>query len=76
MTTFSKAISAGADIARIRLAVGAAAAGAIANLIGFGQGITEARAGVAGFWLFAAFVPLALVGCVAAWRLTSVRAPA
>jgi MFS family permease len=60
----------------IGAAVGAAAAGAIANLIGFGQGITEARASLAGFWLFAAFLPLALAGCVAAWRLTSVRAPA
>jgi MFS family permease len=56
----------------IGAAVGAAAAGAIANLLGFGQGITPARASLAGFWLFASFAPLALVGCLAAWRLTSV----
>jgi MFS family permease len=56
----------------IGAAVGAAAAGAIANLLGFGQGITPARASLAGFWLFASFAPLALVGCLAAWRLTAV----
>jgi MFS family permease len=58
----------------IGAAVGAAAAGAIANLIGFGHGITEARASLAGFWLFASFTPLALIGCLAAWRLTSAGA--
>ena len=60
----------------IGAAVGAAAAGAIANLLGFAQGITLARATQAGFWLFAAFVPLALVGCAAAWRLTANRTAA
>ena len=55
----------------IGAAVGAAAAGAIANLLGFGQGITAARASLAGFWLFASFVPVAAVGCLAAWRLTA-----
>jgi MFS family permease len=59
----------------IGAAVGAAASGAIANLIGFGQGITPARASLAGFWLFAGFLPLALVGCAAAWRLTRTAAP-
>ena len=57
----------------IGTAVGAAASGAIANLIGFGRGIDPARAAVGGFWLFAAFTPLAVVGCVAAWRLASRR---
>jgi len=56
----------------IGAAVGAAAAGAIANLLGFAHGITVARANLAGFWLFASFTPVALVGCLAAWRLTSV----
>lgn len=60
----------------IGAAVGAAAAGAVANLLGFGQGITAARAAAAGFWLFAAFVPVAVVGWIAAWRLTLGRAPA
>ncbi len=52
--------------------VGAAAAGAIANLLGFANGVTIARASLAGFWLFASFIPLALIGCLAAWRLTSI----
>lgn len=55
-------------------AVGAAAAGAIANLIGFGHGITSVRASLAGFWLFASFLPLAAVGCLAAWRLAGFEA--
>lgn len=52
-------------------AVGAATAEAIANLIGFGHGVTAERASLAGFWLFAAFLPLAGVGCLAAWRLAA-----
>jgi MFS family permease len=55
--------------------VGAAAAGAIANGLGFAGGITPARATAAGFWLFAGFVPLALAGCWAAWRLTRTPGP-
>ncbi|MDR3512838.1 MAG: MFS transporter [Caulobacteraceae bacterium] len=55
----------------IGAAVGAAAAGAIANLLGFGHGVTTARASLAGFWLFASFVPLAAVGWLAALRLTA-----
>jgi MFS family permease len=54
----------------IGAAVGAAASGAIANGLGFAHGITAARAGLAGFWLFASFAPMALVACLAAWRLT------
>lgn len=57
----------------IGLAVGAAASGVIANLLGFGRGVTHARAEAGGFWLFAAFVPLALLACAAAWRLGSAR---
>jgi MFS family permease len=56
----------------IGAAVGAAAAGAIANMLGFAQGITPTRASLAGFWLFASFAPLALIGCLAACRLTAV----
>ena len=54
----------------IGTAAGAAAAGAVANLFGFGGGITPERAMQGGFWLFAGFAPLALVGCLAAWRFT------
>ncbi len=54
----------------IGTAAGAAAAGAVANLFGFGGGITTDRAMAGGFWLFAGFTPLAVLGCLAAWRLT------
>jgi len=60
----------------IGAAVGAAAAGAIANLIGFGQGMTIPRASLAGFWLFAAFIPLLVVAVLAAFRLTAKAPPA
>jgi len=57
----------------IGTAVGSAASGVIAGLIGFGQGITVGRATLGGFWLFAAFVPLTALGAVAAWRLAAPR---
>jgi MFS family permease len=57
----------------IGTAVGAAASGAIANLIGFGRGIDAAKAASGGFWLFAVFLPLTVVGVLAAWRLAARR---
>jgi MFS family permease len=50
-------------------AVGAAAAGALANALGFAHGVTPAGGLANGLWLFYAFVPLAVVGLAAAWRL-------
>lgn len=50
-------------------AAGAAAAGALANALGFAGGVTPASGQAHGLWLFAAFAPLALVGLAAAWRL-------
>ncbi|MGR4866999.1 MFS transporter [Caulobacter sp. LARHSG274] len=50
-------------------ATGAAAAGALANALGFAHGVTPTGGAAHGFWLFAAFVPLAGVGLLAAWRL-------
>jgi MFS family permease len=49
-------------------ATGAATAGALANILGFAHGV-DPDSGAAGFQLFAAFIPLALVGWAAAWRL-------
>jgi MFS family permease len=57
----------------IGTAVGAAAAGTVANLVGFSAGFTPARAESQGVWLFAALIPLAIVGVAAAWRVTSPR---
>jgi len=50
-------------------AVGAATAGALANLLGLSHHFSVARATEAGPWLFAAFIPLGVVGCFAAARL-------
>jgi MFS family permease len=50
-------------------ATGAAGAGAMANLLGFSHGIDPALAQSHGPLLFAAFLPLAVVGVLAAWRL-------
>ncbi|MEZ2332616.1 MFS transporter [Mesorhizobium sp. RCC_202] len=56
---------------RIGYAVGAAIAGIIANASGFSEGLSrEAAATVAG-WLFLAFLPLGLVGCLAALKIFS-----
>lgn len=50
-------------------AVGAAAIGIIANIAGFAEGISLEAAQISGFWLFAAFVPLAMIAVFAAWQL-------
>ena len=54
-------------------AVGAAAAGAVANLVGFSEGLSEASARSAGLWVFVAVLPLAVAGVWAAFGLTSAR---
>ena len=50
-------------------AVGAAAAGALANALGFAHGVTLDGGQAHGLLLFYAFLPLAIVGLAAAWRL-------
>lgn len=57
----------------IGTAIGAAAAGTVANLLGLGSGLTAARTESQAPWLFAALIPLALAGAVAAWRVASPR---
>ena len=51
-------------------AVGAAIAGAAANLAGFQAGMTAAAAQSTSIWVFATALPLALAGAWAAWRLS------
>lgn len=67
------ASSAVPTIQRIGYAVGAALAGIIANASGFSAGLTVDTAGGVASMLFLAFVPLGLVGCLAAtmllWRI-------
>jgi len=50
-------------------AVGAGVSGLVANALGFAGGITPAAAESVAFWVFAAFLPVLLVGNIAAWRL-------
>ncbi len=50
-------------------AVGAALAGVAGGLLGLGRPFSAATASHAAFPLFAAFVPLMLLGALAAWRL-------
>ena len=52
-------------------AVGAAMAGAAANVLGLAHAFTPAHAQASAPWLFGAFLPLAGLGCLAALRLTS-----
>lgn len=54
---------------RLGYAVGAAIAGIIANAAGFSRGLSSETAANAASWLFIAFLPLAIVGCVAGWRI-------
>ncbi|MGK9168148.1 MFS transporter [Inquilinus limosus] len=51
-------------------AAGAAIAGATANLVGFGSGLTVQTAQATALWVFITALPLALFGAWAAWRLT------
>jgi len=53
--------------------VGAAATGAVANLLGFGGGIDMKLALEGGFWLFAASLPIGLLGWIAALWLSRRR---
>jgi MFS family permease len=65
------AASAAPTVQRIGYAVGAAAAGIAANAVGLGDGATRAAAEAAAFWVFAAFLPLFAIGCLAALRFTA-----
>ncbi len=57
-------------VQRIGYAVGAAATGIAANAAGLGEGVTVVAAQAAGFWVFAAFLPVLAVAVAGAWRFT------
>src|SRR3546814_7017095 len=65
------ASSAVPTVQMIGYAAGSAGAGVIANFLGFADGITAETATRASFWIFASFVPVALLGLAAAWRLAT-----
>lgn len=50
-------------------AFGAAASSAVAGALGFAGGVDPQVGAANGVWLFAAFLPVSLVGWLAAWRL-------
>lgn len=58
---------------RLGYAVGAAGAGIIANAFGFSQGLSRETAADVAPWLFLTFLPLCLIGCLAAFTLTGDR---
>jgi MFS family permease len=57
-------------IQRIGYAVGTAVTGIVANLSGLADGVSVAAARTAGFWVFAAFVPILVVAMLSAWTFT------
>jgi MFS family permease len=57
-------------VQRIGYAVGTAAVGIAANLSGLAEGVSAAAARTAGFWVFAAFIPVLMFGILCAWRFT------
>ena len=65
------AAAAPSTVQRIGLAVGAAATGIVANLSGLGDGVSAVAARTAGFWVFAAFVPVLATALLAAWRFAA-----
>jgi hypothetical protein len=72
LTDEDRAIGASAFIAVRQSggAVGAAIAGATANLVGFGAGLTVASAEATAVWVFVTALPMAFAGFLAAWRLS------
>ncbi len=57
-------------------ALGAALSGLIANGLGVGESVPAESLETAAFWLFAAFVPCAICGNIAAWRFVGRHMPA
>ncbi|MCY3791187.1 MAG: hypothetical protein OXH63_20615 [Gemmatimonadetes bacterium] len=55
-------------------AFGAALSGVIANGLGFDQMTQPEEFRTAAFWVFAGFVPPALLGCLIAWRFSNLIA--
>lgn len=62
-------------VQRIGYAVGTAAVGIAANMSGLAEGVSAAAAKTAGFWVFAAFIPILGMGLLCAWRFTAAPPP-
>jgi hypothetical protein len=70
------AASAVPTMQRIGYAVGSALCGIVANASGFSQGLSPVTAAGVAKWLFLAFVPLGVLGCLAAVATTRRAGPA
>lgn len=55
---------------QIGFAIGAAASGVVANMLGFAENMTTVVLQNVAFWIFAAFIPVLLYAIFAAWKLT------
>ena len=66
----SLASASASTVQRIGYAVGTAAVGIAANMSGLNDSLSTAAARAAGFWIFAAFIPLLLIGLLSAWIFT------
>ncbi len=66
-----RASAAMATVQEMGYAVGAAACGIVANVAGFAEGISITAAQKSGFWLFAAFVPFAVLAFASAWIIAT-----
>ena len=68
------AAAAPGTVQRIAFAVGAAATGIAANMSGLADGVSVQAAQTAGFWVFAGFIPVLVVGIFGVWRFTKTDA--
>lgn len=58
-------------VQRIAYALGAAVAGLVANSAGFSGGLSAQTSQFVAIWIFAAFVPLAIIGVFAGFKMTA-----
>jgi hypothetical protein len=72
----SLASASASTVQRIGYAIGTAAVGVAANVAGLADGISIPAAKAAGFWVFAAFIPILVIGLRSAWRFTAADARA
>jgi MFS family permease len=75
-TDQSLASASASTVQRIGYAIGTAAVGIVANVAGLADGISIPAAKAAGFWVFAAFIPILGLGLLSAWKFTAAEARA
>jgi len=67
----SVASASASTVQRIGYAIGTAAVGIAANVAGLADDISIPAAKAAGFWVFAAFIPILGFGLLSAWKFTA-----